>query len=178
MAEETLVPDADDSGWPTGTFADINEDFGSPDAAVMRTTDAELDDILILDFGASVVEDADTVTEILIDVRALCSGSGGKDDYSIDLLIGGVAQGAGITHSGVGQSFVTLASTLAAWDVDRSASDMDGLQVRITSQQRAMASAGNWDVDTVRVVVTFTPGAAPVVFLPFYPKRPNVLLRM
>ena len=48
MAEETLVPNADDSGWPTGAFSDINEDFGSPDAAIMRTTDAELSDVLIV----------------------------------------------------------------------------------------------------------------------------------
>ena len=156
MATETLVPNGDDSGWPTGAFSDINEDFGSPDASIMRTTDAELDDVLILDFGDSAVLDADTVTNITIDLRALCSGSGGKDDYLVELLIGGVSQGTSVTHSGVGQSFVTLSSNDVGWNVDRSASDMDGLQVRITSAQRGMGSSGNWDLDTVRVVVTYT----------------------
>ncbi len=162
MAEETLVPNADDSGWPTGAFSDINEDFGSPDAAIMRTTDAELSDVLILDFGASVVVDADTVTNITVDIRALCSGSGGKDDYIVELIIGSVGQGI-VTHQDVGQSFVTLSSNIAAWNVDRSESDMDGLQISITSGQRGMAAAGNWDLDTVRVVVTYTPSAGDVL---------------
>ncbi len=177
MAEETLVPDADDSGWPTGTFADINEDFGSPDAAIMQTTDAELSDILILDVGASAVEDADTVDNITIDIRALCSGTGGKDDYVVELLIGGVGQGT-VTHQDVGQSFGTLSSNLAGWNVDRSASDMDGAQIRITSNQRGMAAAGNWQVDTVRMVVTYTPAAGGPAFPPFFRRITNTLLRM
>ncbi len=155
MATETLVPTADDSGWPTGAFSDINEDFGSPDAAIMRTTDAELDDVLILDVTDSVVADADTVDEILIDIRALCSGSGGKDDYVVDLIIGGTGQGI-VTHTDVGQSFSTLAGTNVAWDADRTAAEMDGLQVSITSAQRGKAAAGNWDLDTVRVIVNYT----------------------
>lgn len=157
MSTETLVPNADDSGWPTGAFSDIDEDFATPDGAVMRTTDAELDDILILDFGDSSVVDADTVTNITVDLRALCSGTGGKDDYQVEVLIGGSPIGTAVLHTSVGQSFVTLSSNDTGWNADRTAAEMDGLQVRITSQQRAMAAAGNWDIDTVRVVVTFDP---------------------
>ncbi len=178
MAEETLVPTSD-AGWPTGTFADIDELIVNADAAVMRTTDGELDDILTLGFGNSAVLDADTVTNITVNIRALCSGSGGKDDYFVELLIAGSPVGSGVAHASVGQSFTTLVCNDVGWNADRSASEMDGIQVRITSQQRAMAAAGNWDIDAVDLVVTYTEaGGAPEDFLPYYPRRQRPLLRM
>lgn len=157
---ETLVPDGDDSGWPTGAFGDIDEAIGSPDAAVMSTTDAELPDVLILDIAPSEVVDGDTVTNITINCRARVTGTGGKDDLTFDLLIGGVAQGTAVTHASVGSTYSTLVSNDTGWNVDRSETDMDGMQVRVTSGQRGMGSAATYEIDALEVVTTYTAGSA------------------
>jgi len=155
---ETLVPNGDDSGWPTGTFEDINETIASADGNVMSaTTDP---DVLVLDLTASEVVDGDTVTNITINTRARVLGAGGKDDLIFDLLIGGVAQGTAVTHTSVGTSYSTLVSNDIGWNVDRTAAEMAGAQVRITTAQRGKGVAATYEVDAVDVVVTFTAGSS------------------
>ena len=165
---ELLVPNADDSGWPTGTFADIDETIASADADVMATTDAELDDILVLDFSNSEVVDGDTVTNITVNCRARVTGIGGKDDLQFEVLIGGSPIGSAVIHTGVGSSYSTLVCNDTGWNVDQSAAQMDGIQVRITSQQRAMAETALFEIDAVDLVVTFTSGGGgPTIPLAF-----------
>ena len=162
---ETLLPNADDSGWPTGTFADIDNTIASPSGTFMSaTTDP---DVLIIDVGDSEVVDGDTVTNITINMWANVIGTGGKDDLTVDLLIGGVAQGTAVTHSSVGSTLSNLSSNDVGWNVDRSAADMDGLQVRITTGQRGMGAAATYQIDELEVIVTFTGGGGgpdPAVF--------------
>ena len=155
---ETLVPDGDDSGWPTGTFANLVEGVPGDEVAIMSTTTNP--DVLILDLSASEVVDGDTVTNITINMWAQVTGVGGKDDLIVDLLIGGVAQGTAVTHTSVGTSYSTLIANDTGWNVDRTGAEMDGAQVRITTAQRGKGEAATYEVDSVDVVVTFTGGAS------------------
>ncbi len=158
MAGELLVPNGDDSGWTSGAFGDIDEEIANVDGALMLTTVNP--DVVILDLSASAVVDADTVTEITIDLWARVVGIGGKDDIVVDLLIGGVAQGAGVTHTSVGGTLGLLSATLTEWDVDRSASDMAGMQVQLSSVQRGKGEDATYEVDAVDVNVTYTLGSS------------------
>ena len=167
---ETLVPDADDSGWPTGTFANLDEGVPGDEVAIMSSTDAEAPDVLILDLSASEVVDGDTVTNITINMWARVTGTGGKDDLIVYLLIGGVAQGTSVTHTSVGTSYSTLVSNDTGWNVDRTAAEMDGAQVQISTAQRGKGVAATYEVDSVDVVVTFTGGAGQSIV-------PHVLLQ-
>ena len=166
---ETLVPNGDDGGWPTGTYANLDEGVPGDEVAIMSTTTSP--DVLILDLSASEVVDGDTVTNITINMWARVTGTGGKDDLTVDLLIGGVAQGVGVTHTSVGSTYSTLVSNDAtAWNADRTAAEMDGAQVQISTAQRGKPVAATYEVDAVDVVVTFTGGAGQSIV-------PHVLLQ-
>ena len=164
---ETLVPNGDDSGWPSGTYADIDEGVPGDEVASMSTTID--DDLLILDLSASEVVDGDTVTDITINISALTTGSSGKDTLVVDLLIGGTGLGIFTTGNLTG-SYATYACTNVLWNVDRTASEMAGAQVSIKANQIGKVTAATWDIDSVDVVVTFTSGGGQSIV-------PHVLLQ-
>jgi len=151
---ETLLPNGDDSGWTSGTFEDINNGISTPSGVALLTTVNP--DTLILDVTDSEVVDGDTVTNITIDMRARVTGIGAKDDLIVDLLIGGSPQGTAVTHTSVGTSYSTLSANDSGWNVDRSASEMDGLQVRIATLQRGKGEPATYEIDELEVIVTFT----------------------
>jgi hypothetical protein len=154
MATETLVPDgiASAGSW-SGAATDIDEGVpGDSVAAITTTTD---NDVIDLNLSASAVVDADTVTDITVNISALTTGSSGKDTLTVDLLVGGTGLGTFVTAHLTG-SYVTYACTNALWNVDRTATEMAGLQLRITATQTGKATAATWDVDSADVVVTYT----------------------
>lgn len=169
MTEETLVPNGDDSGWPTGTFADIDEGIVSADGLVMSTDSDGDGDVLNLDFSASGIEDGDTVTNINIVVRAkIAAGATGGDTLLIDLLFGGIPVGVQQETGVLTGSFQNFTlNDGGVWNGDRSAAEMDGLQVRLTPAQTSKPTALQWDLDTVDVVATFTQASvgSPVIMV-------------
>lgn len=167
MSEETLVPNGDDSGWPTGTFADLDEGIASADGLVMSTDADGEGDVLNLDFTDSGVVDGDTVTNIDIVVRAkIASGPTTSDTLHVDLLFGGVPVGTQQATGTLTDSFQNFTlNDGGVWNGDRTAAEMDGLQVRLTPAQAGMPVTLQWDVDVVDVVITFTPASvgSPVI---------------
>jgi hypothetical protein len=154
MAVETLLPNSDDLGWPTGTFADIDEGIASADAAVMSTTIDN--DVLVVDLGATAIADADTVNTVTIKVHGRSTGSGGKDSFIIEWLIGGVAQGGAFTTAVLTGSHATYSATDAGWNSDWTQAQLNGAQVQITANQTGKATAATWEIDAIDVDIDYT----------------------
>lgn len=157
MATETLNPNAIQSqGSWTGVITDIDEAISGADGSTM---DSVVDaDPLDLDCTDSAVEDADTVTGITITARAKKIGSN-NDSLAVTLLIGGVGQGT-VNGANLGTSFTNEAFNDAGWDVDRSAADMDGLEIRIQTRTTGMPHSPDIQFDCADVDVAFDLPAA------------------
>ena len=154
MATETLnlnVINAN-TDW-TGVLTDVDEAISAADGNSM---DPIVDDAVI-DFGVtdSSVVDANTVTRIDIVVRGKKIGSNG-DRIKADLLIGGVAQGSSSNTGNLSTSFVDYTLNDVGWNVDRSASDMDGLEVRLTVEATGMPHTPDVQMNCVDVNVIFS----------------------
>ena len=85
MPTEIWIPNGIASGgWATGGFADVDEGIAStPDSNVMTTTDATEPDPVLFDLGvlgggASVIVDADTVTNVTVRTHARSTGGGSR----------------------------------------------------------------------------------------------------
>lgn len=153
MAEETLLPNGDNSGWPTGSYLDIDEGIASADANVLSTTTDN--DLVIVDLGDSAVVDGDTVTNVTIKIHGRSTGSGGKDSFVVDWLIGGTPQGTAVTTTALTGSHATYTLNDIGWNGDWTASQMDGAQVRVKANQTGRGRAATWEVDAMDVVVTY-----------------------
>lgn len=157
MAVETLNINAVSSkaNW-TGTDADIFEAIAAADNTGLNNAAVE-EDVLDLDLSDSVVEDGDTVTNISFVLRAQAP-TNSSDGLTVQLLIGGVAQGIPV-------DFGTIPSTWGnsgllndvGWNVDRTAAEMDGAQARIVTTQMGMPGVVDLDFDCLDCIVTFTP---------------------
>lgn len=163
MATEYLLPNGDDSGWTTNNAATncssgINS--GTPtDGSYIETTATE-GDVINIDL-ASVVDivDDDTVTSVTVRFRAESSNSG--DGVSVDLIVGGTAQGTQYTGAAsLGATFSTYTADGATqgWTTDYTAAQLNGAQVRLTSTQSGMPGACDIRVSEVEVDITYTPG--------------------
>ncbi len=160
MAEDRLVPNGDDGGWSNSDFSVINEGIAGADG--VRSNDGDLGTqvaeggILILDLTSTVIVDADTVTRIAIDIRAESDKFSTSSDLTVQLVIGGTPQGVAqaVTLTG------TLANTLdvndvAAWNVDRTAAELNGAQIQIVTTQSGMPTDDAWYVDAIELVITY-----------------------
>ncbi len=156
MATETLLPNGDSvNNWDAGTFADVNQGVDTPnDGLTMSDTSLE-GEIVTFDMDDSAIVDGDTVTNVTIRTRAQ-RGSNTGDSLGIELLIGGVAQGAQVDRA-LPTSFDDVDSNIAAWNVDWTAVQMDGLQVRLQTMQTGMPGVVDITVSEVEAFITFTP---------------------
>lgn len=168
MATETLNVSgvATKGGW-TGTDADVFEALASADGNILNNAQNEGDGLL-LDIDDSVVIDGDTVTNISINIRC-ARGANANDSVTAQLYIGG-------SPIGVAQDFTAQGGTLAdttlsnsgnlndatggtGWNEDRTAAEMDGMQVELVPTQGGMPAVVDIDFDCLDVVVTYTPAA-------------------
>lgn len=160
MATETLNVSAVSAkaNW-TGTDADIFEAIASADDTGLNNA-ANEGDVLDLDLSDSVVVDGDTVTNISFVLRAQAP-TNSNDGLTVQLLIGGVAQGVPVSFGTVPTSWGN-SGTLndAGWNVDRTAAEMDGAQARIVTTQGGMPGVVDLDFDCLDCIVTFTPASA------------------
>lgn len=161
MATETLNANgvASAGSW-TVTITDIDEAIADADGnSASTTTD---DDVLDLDLDASAVKDDDTVTAIALVARLKRTGTDGTDLVLIELLING-SPVEGANSLALTESFLNYTITGGALGNDRSASDMDGAQIRLTSVTQGMPHSPNIQVDCVDVIVTYDLGGVVVV---------------
>lgn len=156
MTIETLLPNGDDSGWPTGSFLDIDEGIASADGSIMATTTT--DDVLDVDLDDSAIADADTVNSVTIKIHGRTNGAG-TDMFMVDLLIGGVPQGVQQTGSNLGGSMATESFNDTGWNIDWTAAQLDGMQVRVTASQTAMPATVGHEIDAIDVDVDYTVAA-------------------
>ena len=162
MATEYLVPNGDDGGWTTNnaaTNASSGINGGTPtDGSFIETTGVSEGDVINIDLGATALTDADTVTAVTVRVRAQSSNS--NDSITVDLIVGGTAQGVGQDTGGLAASFTTYTLTDAVnWDADWTAAQLNGMQVRLTSAQGGMPQACDIQVSEVEVDITYTAAA-------------------
>ncbi len=156
MAVETLFPNGDDNGWPTGDWTDIDESIASADGAVMSTNTKN--DVVIIDLDDSAITDADTVNTVTVKIRARSTGSGGRDSLGVDVSVGGAGLGE-VDTDGLTGTFATYTLTNSLWDLDHTAAQMDAMQLTITSKQSGMAAAADWEIDAIDVDVDYTASA-------------------
>ncbi len=154
MAVDKLLPNGDDSGWPTGAFTDIDEGIASADAAVMSTTID--DDVLIVDLTATTITDADTVNSVTVKIHGRSTGSGGKVTFTVDFQIGCVDQGGPQVTADLTGSHATYTLTDAAWDSDWTAAQLNGATLKIQATQTGKPTAATWEVDAIDVEVDYT----------------------
>ncbi len=164
MAEDRLFPNGDDGGWNTGGFGDIDETlalFSDSDFIADGTPGTPVAEggVVVLDLTSTIVVDADTVTRIDVIFRARDGNASALNSISVDLLIGGVPQGSAVSQN-TDASFTEYTANDTGWNVDRSASDLNGMQIRLTTTQTGMPTDDNWDVSVMDVVITYTPSAA------------------
>lgn len=179
MATEKLLPNGDDGGWTGGgAFGDIDEGIASADAAVLAAG-ADNEDVEI-DLDPSGVEDADTVTEITVTIRARTT-SAQADRLLVDLLIGGTPQGTQQVGAALGAGFASETFTDVGWDVDRTAAEMDGAQWRIRADQTGMPGAVGHEIDAMDTDIAYDPPPADEPFIEFHSQvraQQNPLLRI
>ena len=155
MADETLNINSIDATWAgaSGAATDIDETIAGADAAVYGPgPDADA-----ADFGlsATVVVDADTVTQVDITVRLEDNGTAGTLTADIELLIGGTSQG--LVNTGATGAMANYGPlNTAGWNSDWTAAQLAGAQIRITPQQSGMPGTNALDIDCADVLITYT----------------------
>jgi hypothetical protein len=161
MAEEILNPNGTYSGtgW-TGTGSNITEGIASADGnEISSDSDGEADTVTI-DIEPSALTDADTITNVSIVVRARVTTNGGDESITVNLVVDSSAQTAVAGTPGeLNASHQTLASRNdATWNTDWTAAQLDALQVTVVGAQTGMPDPNVWHIDTLDVVITYTPG--------------------
>ena len=166
MAEERLVPNGDDAGWPIGAFSDIDEGLGSADddttkmASGTTATPVGEGDTVDIDFASVVtVGDSDTVTRVAFDIRAISDKISSNSNLTLQLLIGGTLQGSSVAVSLTSSWASTLDVNDVGWNTDWTAAQLNGAQVRMISTQTGMPTDDVWEVTVIDLVITYTPAA-------------------
>jgi hypothetical protein len=155
MATEILNINGWDSGWPTGAVANVDEAIAAADGSVVEC--ATEGDIVVFDLTNTGLTDADTITQLDITFRAReTSAASGDNSIDVEFLVGAAVQG-NAQNVVLTTDFQDFSLSTDAWDTDWTQAQLDGAQVRCTSVQTGMPSAGGWQVDCLDVVVTYTP---------------------
>lgn len=161
MAIETLFPNGDDGGWPTGSSADIAEGIASADGSVLTTTIKN--DVVDIDLDATAISDTDTVNSVTIKIRGRTNGTA-IDFFRVDLLIGGVVQGSQQIGADLTASFGTQTfADAAGWDSNWTAAQLNGMQVRVTAGQSGMPADAGHEIDAIDVDVDWTAAAVSAI---------------
>ena len=159
MATETLnVGGVATKGSWTGTDADIFEAIAGADDTGLRNQVSEGDGLL-LDLEDSARGDGDTITNVSIVARGQ-RGANAGDNFTVQIYIGGVAQGSPVSFGTLTASWST-SGTLndAGWNSDWTAAQLDGMQVEVVPTQGGMPENVDVYVDCFDVVITYTAAA-------------------
>lgn len=174
MATETLLPNGDAANnWDAGTFADVNQGVDTPDDGLTMSDASNEGELVTFNMDDSAIGDADTVTNVTIRTRAL-RGSNSGDSLGLDLLIGGSVQGSQVNRA-LTTGFDDVDSNDAGWNSDWSASQLDGLQARMTTLQTGMPGVVDITVSELEVVITYTPESTGPELSAYTPAEQHVL---
>lgn len=162
MATETLNINGLSEGWTGATFSnagdvtDIDEAVASADGDHYGPGAAS--DPATFDLSASTIGDDDTVTNVSITVRLQKGGTAGSEQAQVILVVGGAEQGSAVTTSDLTTSFADYGPLNdTGWNSDWSASQIAGMQIRVTPVQTGMPGTNAVDIDCADVVITYTP---------------------
>jgi len=165
MATETLFPNGTYSGtgW-TGTGSNITEGITAANGDEISSASDGEGDVVTIDIASSALADSDTITNVSIQVRARCTDDGGDESITVNLIVDSSAQTA---VTGTPGEMATTHTTFAArndatWNTDWTAAQLDALQVTVVGVQSGMPTPNYWHIDTLEVVITYTPGASPI----------------
>jgi hypothetical protein len=166
MANESLFPNGGSSSGPgSWGFTGGSNLWDGIDNGIATPVDGEFDSVsgasvegtvLTLDLTSTTIADADTVTNIDIKIRA--DGVDADDGLDVELVIGGTGQG--VVSQAITSTTTDYTLNTAAWNVDRTAAQLNGAQVTISNTQAGMPTSSTWTVYEVEVDITFTPAAA------------------
>jgi len=158
MAEKILTVNAlNDGVWtPTTDYTDLNT---IDTEYISVTPEGSVENLNMTTAGLS---DADTITDVTINIRALCDSGGGKDFITANLIVNGSAR-TGVQQS-IGTSYVDYSlndpTAITGWNEDWTATQLDNLDVRISNEQTGMGITAIWQVDFCEIVITYTPAPA------------------
>lgn len=163
MAEEILLPNGDDAGWTTGGFADIDELVSSPnDTDFIQTAIDGEGEVIDIDLDNTALTDGDTITNVTVNIRGHINTVGGVGRVRVNLLIGGVIQGGNQITCNI-EAITNYAANTLEWNVDWTAAQLNGMQIRLTTVQSAMPTNVQHRVTALDVVITYTPaGGGPL----------------
>jgi hypothetical protein len=164
MATDWMYPNGNDGGWDTSAHGNCNEGINGPgldddsDGPVDATFLVETDRLIVLnlDLEPTGVTDADTVTQVQIRIRARLDTGDADSNIEVDWIIGGVAQGTQQETGHLNAGFTTYTLSSAGWDSDWTAAQLNGAQVRLTTEQGGMPGGYLCHVSEVEVEVTYT----------------------
>ena len=161
MATETIFADGTFSGtgW-TGTGGDIDEGISAADGNEISSDSDGEGDVLTIDFADVVtIVDADTVTDIEIVTRGRVTNDGGDESFQIDLLVSGSPINA-VLGPILTNTHTTGNHSNAAWDADKTVTQLNSMQVTLDPGQSGMPTPNTWHLDTAEIVITFTPSSS------------------
>ena len=154
MATEKLNISGWDSGWPTGFVTNVDEPIASADGQTVSTT-IENDTVVFDLDNVTDIADIDTVTAVEITVRGSVASALVDSKFSVELLIGGVSQGADPFVTNLSSSMSNQTYTAVGWNSDWTQAELNGAQVKVTAQQTTPGSQ-TWYIDCIDVDITYT----------------------
>jgi len=168
MAEEILFPDGvySGTGW-NGTGSNISEGIAAADGNEISSDATGEGDVVTIDMADIVdIVDADTITNVAIVLRGRVTTDGGDESFEVDLVIGGTPQGAvGGSAGELTNTHQTLGSrNTGAWNSDWTVAQLNGMQVDVVGVQGGMPTANTWHIDTLQVVITYTPAPTSTIY--------------
>lgn len=154
MTIETLLPSGDNDGWPTNNWDDMDTTIATPSGVALETTIDN--DVVLIDLTDSAITDADTVNSVTVKIRAKDTSVSTKDQLIVNLFIGGVGQGP-ITSSNLISTYTTVTLVdVTNWDIDWTATQLDGMQLEITANQTGKGESATWHMDEIEVDIDYT----------------------
>ncbi len=157
MALDLLKPDSDiAANWANTTEGSHFAAVDDSDADATNVDTSSEGDIDRFGFGSTVVVDADTVNTLSVRVRVECSSGSSSNTLDVDLFIGGVSQGIEAIDIVEGGGFEEQLLNIAGWNGDRTAAELNGLEVSIVPAQAGMPAAFTTTVSLVNVEVDYT----------------------
>ena len=165
MATEELLIDGgiakiDLSGTWSGASTDVDDDPNSPDGnSVDSDSDGKNDEVEFGVLNPTVIDVAggDVVTSISVVVRVKID-VGGNNRAGMNLVKGGTP--LTIENSDIlSTSFVNYTVNETSWDGAWTDAELDALKVRLLCVQSGMPTAVAWQIDAIKIIITYTPGA-------------------
>jgi hypothetical protein len=153
---DVLNINAWDNGWPNGFISNITEATANADGSAVSTT--LISDVVVFDLDdTSIIRDLDIVTRVDVKLRIRATSDPGPVTnpwVQVELLVGAFSQGT-VALLNLPSSFTTYSLNDSGWNSDWTLSQLNSMQVRVTTQGTA-SDHPEYFIDCADVVVTYT----------------------